>query len=182
MGKPDDWVRIVMHQETEKWVSELGPERLDAFEISGKKWARFPFRTYDNSEYPDLDICETAPEGQYDIIFAEQVWEHLKYPYRAAKNVLKALKPGGHFLVTVPFMIRNHPHPIDCTRWSADGLVYFFEECGFNPQSIRANHWGNKECLLENLEKWVKYESGKHSLEHNDKFPLTSWALAQKFS
>ena len=123
MGKPADWVRIVMHQETEKWVSELGPEKLDAFEISGRKWASFPFKTYCSSEFPEFDICEAAPKGQYDIIFAEQVWEHLKYPYRATKNALSALRPGGYFLLTVrPFHDQkarssSRLHEVEC-RWA----------------------------------------------------------------
>ena len=180
MGKPADWVRIVMHQETEKWVSELGPEKLDAFEVSGHKWARVPFKSYESSQYPELDICNSAPDGNYDIIFAEQVWEHLKYPYRATKHVLQALRPGGYFLVTVPFMIRRHPHPTDCSRWSAEGLKYFLEECGFDPDTIRSNDWGNRDCLLANMDKWVRYDEENHSLENDENFPLTTWALARK--
>ena len=181
MGKPADWVRIVMHQETEEWVSELDVENLDAFEISGSKWSNFPFRSYTNAHYPEFDICKQVPAGSYDIIFAEQVWEHLKYPYRATRNAMKALRPGGYFLVTVPFMVRKHAHPMDCTRWSADGLAFFLEECGFDPKTIRSNHWGNRDCLMQNMDKWVRYDETKHSLRHNDNFPLTTWALAQKF-
>lgn len=180
LGKPPDWLRVVMHQETESWVSDIGFEKLDAFEISGKKWGRFPFKSYANSFYPDHDICESAPEGTYDIIFAEQVWEHLKYPYRATQNVLNALRPGGYFLVTVPFMVRHHPHPIDCRRWNATGLKYFLEESGFDPKTIRSNHWGNRDCLEANLDKWVRYDEASHSLEHDDNVPLVAWAIGQK--
>ena len=28
-------------------------------------------------------------ENKYDLIIADNVWEHLKYPYRATKNVFK---------------------------------------------------------------------------------------------
>lgn len=180
MGKPADWVRIVMHERTEEWVRGLKPELLDAFEISGKKWGRFPFRSYENAFYPDLDICEAVPQGSYDIIFAEQVWEHLKYPRRATGHVLQALRPGGWFLVTVPFMIRNHPTPLDCSRWSADGLRYFLEDCGFDAGSIQSDQWGNRDCLIANLDEWVRYDKPSHSLENDERFPLVAWAMGQK--
>ncbi len=180
MGKPPDWLRVVMHRECEEWVSQLRPENLDAFEISGHKWQRFPFRRFDHGSYPEHDICQRPPKGQFDIIFAEQVWEHLKYPYRAAQHVMSALRPGGYFLVTVPFMVRSHPHPLDCSRWSADGLRYFLEECGFDAEQIRADQWGNRDCLEANLDKWVRFDEDAHSLENDPKFPLVSWALARK--
>lgn len=180
MGKPPDWVRAKMHEVTEGWIREMGPQNFDAFEISGHKWQRFPFKSYENSSYPGLDICESAPEGSYDIIFAEQVWEHLKYPYKAAQHTLSALRPGGYFLITVPFLIRTHRHPIDCTRWSAEGLVNFLDECGFERETIRSGQWGNKDCMLANLEKWVRFQEGVHSLENDDNFPVAVWALARK--
>ena len=178
MGKPADWVRIVMNRETERWVADLGPEKLDAFEVSGHKWGRFPFKSYANRMYPDLDICEQAPDGSYDVIVAEQVWEHLKHPYRATQNVLSALRPGGYFIVTVPFLIRRHPTPLDCSRWTAEGLKSFLEECGF--ENVRSDDWGNRACLEANLDKWVRYEEGTHSLENEENFPLVAWAMGQK--
>ena len=178
--KPAGWARVVMHAVTEDWIQELDPSSLDAFEISGSKWENFGFRSYQNSTLSTLDICEERPEGQYDLIIAEQVWEHLKCPYRATKNVLDALRPGGYFLVTVPFFIRSHPHPLDCTRWSADGLRYFLEETGFSPQSIRTDQWGNRECAIANMTGWPRYDARFHNLNNDDNFPVVVWALAQK--
>ena len=31
----------------------------------------------------------------------------------------------------VPFLIRVHNVPIDCSRWTEDGLKFHLEECGF---------------------------------------------------
>lgn len=180
MGKPADWVRIVMNRETENWLRDLDTANMDALEISGHKWQRFDFRSYRNSEYPALDICENKPDGMYGIIIAEQVWEHLKYPYRATRNVLESLTPGGYFLVTLPFLIRCHPHPIDCSRWTATGLKYFFEECGFDPASIRTDQWGNRDALVANLNAWTRFDEDHHSLENEVDFPVAVWGLARK--
>ena len=61
----------------------------------------------------------------FDLIIAEQVFEHLKWPYRAAKNVYRMLRPGGSFLITTPFLVRCHEMPDDCTRWTDTELKNF---------------------------------------------------------
>ena len=180
VGKPADWVRIVMNRETEKWLLDLDTGNMDALEISGHKWQRFDFGSYRNTRFPDLDICSEVPEGEFDIIIAEQVWEHLKYPYRATRNVLKALRPGGYFLVTLPFLIRQHCDPIDCSRWTATGLRYFLEECGFDSSSIRVDQWGNREALIANLDSWVRFDAERHALNNEERFPVSVWGLARK--
>jgi hypothetical protein len=38
-----------------------------------------------------------------DIIIAEQVFEHLLWPYRAVRNVFQMLTPNGALLVTTHF-------------------------------------------------------------------------------
>ncbi|MFD0917463.1 methyltransferase domain-containing protein [Pseudahrensia aquimaris] len=178
--KQPDWVRVVMQRETRAWIDGLEPDTLDAFEISGHEWGRRPFKTYSNAFYPDFDICAGAPDGKFDLIIAEQVWEHLRYPHRAAQNVLSALRPGGYFLITVPCLIRVHPTPDDCSRWTAQGLRYFLEEAGFDPAAIRTDQWGNKQCVIENLEKWPRYNAQEHSLENDPLYPVVAWALARR--
>ncbi len=181
MGNPADWLRVVMDAEIKAWVQYLNPSALDAFEISGHKWERLGFKSYKNAKFPEFDICQKPPHGEFDIIIADQVWEHLKYPYRAAQNVLKSLRPGGYFAVTVPFLVKLHPAPSDCTRWSAEGLKYFLEECGFDPNSIQANQWGNKACLIANLDKWIHYDSSR-DLTNEELYPISVWALARKIN
>ena len=41
-------------------------------------------------------------QKKYDLIIADNVWEHLKYPYKATKNVFDMLK-RWIFLVITPF-------------------------------------------------------------------------------
>ncbi|MEM6761528.1 MAG: methyltransferase domain-containing protein [Pseudomonadota bacterium] len=174
------WVRHVMDEATAQWVHELQPANLDTLEISGGKWAQTGFKTYRSLRYPEFDICQGALDETFDLIIAEQVWEHLAYPYRATKHVLQMLRPGGHFLITTPFLIKYHPHPLDCTRWSADGIKYFLEECGFDRSKIKSVQWGNKMCLKANFTGWALYEPQTQSLENEFKYPLVVWALAQR--
>jgi SAM-dependent methyltransferase len=176
-----DWMRIVMYRRCFAFIADLGPETLDTLEISaGPHWTReFRFRSYTGTSYPDFDICSQTLPARFDLIIADQVFEHLKWPYRAARNVLAMLRPGGYFVVTVPFLVRVHRSPTDCSRWTAEGLSYFLQECGFDAAGIRTDSWGNRACLKANLTTWSK-RGLLGSLANEPDFPLVVWAFAQR--
>jgi SAM-dependent methyltransferase len=81
------------------------------------KWRGYGFRRYRSVEFPAYDVCRDLLNDQFDIIIAEQVFEHLLWPYRAVRNVFQMLTPNGALLVTTPFLIRIHNDPEDCSRW-----------------------------------------------------------------
>lgn len=176
-----DWVRAVLYREAFARIRAMGPERLDVLEISGgNQWTRdFRFRSYRSTEYPGFDICaETLPQ-QFDLIIADQVFEHLKWPYRAGRNVLAMLRPGGTFLISTPFLVRVHRVPIDCSRWTEQGLSYLLQECGFKAEDIETHSWGNRACLKGNLTKWRK-RGFFGSLRNEPDYPIMVWAFAKK--
>jgi SAM-dependent methyltransferase len=176
-----DWMRIVMYRHCFAFIANLGPEQLDVLEISaGPHWAReFRFRSYTGTSYPSFDICSQTLPARFDLIIADQVFEHLKWPYRAGRNVFAMLRPGGYFVVTVPFLVRIHKSPLDCSRWSEEGLRYFLQECGFEDTGITTASWGNRACLKANLTAWRK-RGLFGSLANEPDFPLVVWAFAQK--
>ncbi len=175
-----DWARVVMHETCSRYVEDKGPKTLDVFEISGGSfWQKISFKSYQNSTYPDFDICSERLEKQFDLIIADQVFEHLSHPWRAVRNVYQMLKPGGVFLITTPFMIKLHPHPEDHTRWSETGLKNFLEEGGFDTDNIETDSWGNRACVRANLRRWAKL-GYFGSLKNEWKFPVTVWAFATK--
>jgi SAM-dependent methyltransferase len=153
-----DWLRVVMYKHCFEFIRKLGPENLEVMEISaGPHWVReFKFASYTKTEYPDFDICSHSLSLTYDLIIADQVFEHLKWPYRAGRNVFEMIKPGGYLLISVPFLVRVHKSPVDCSRWTEDGLFYFLQECGFPEAGIRTHSWGNRACLRANLSTWRK--------------------------
>jgi SAM-dependent methyltransferase len=178
-----DWVRVVMYQKCFEFIGGLGPQNLDAMEISaGPQWSReFTFRSFTGTHYPAFDICTQTLPQKFDLIIADQIFEHLKWPYRAARNVHAMLKPNGYFLIATPFLIRVHKSPIDCSRWTEEGLFFFLQECGFEPESIKTDSWGNRACLKANLNGWPKRGFAK-SLVNEPDFPVMVWAFAQKTS
>lgn len=174
------WCRVVMDAETRRLVESLPHPRLSVLEVSGEKWRGFGFRSYTALSYPQFDLCERALDERFDLIIAEQVFEHLLRPGRAAANVFTMLRPGGHFLVTTPFLLKVHPDPQDCSRWTETGIRLLLAQAGFPPGGITSGSWGNRECLIANLDEWAPYDPRRHSLRNDPELPVVVWALARK--
>lgn len=180
--------RVVMQRTTRRWLEALPLDRMDAAEVSGKFGTRFEFRSYQRFRYPAHDVCagpyrdEEGAALSFDIILANQVWEHLDRPYAATRNVLEMLRPGGYFWVAVPFFIPWHGDPVDCSRWTARGLKNLLIEAGFEAQNVQAAQWGNRAAALRNFETpWPPaYDRARDDLTNEPDFPICSWALAQK--
>lgn len=178
--------RIVMQKTSRQWLRDLDPSRLDAAEISGAWGESLGFRSFQSFYYPDFDLCEGAIKDddgkvlKYDVILANQVWEHIDKPYAATRNVLRMLKKGGWFWLAVPFFIPYHAVPVDCSRWSARGLRNLLIEAGFDETSIKADQWGNRAAALRNLELPWPPQADKDDLTNDPDFPLVAWAMGQK--
>lgn len=182
------WCRKVMNDKTLEIVTALNTETMDALEISGGYWREMcKWKTYDSVHFPHFDLnYDVLPHKTFDFIFAEQVLEHVKYPYRAVRNVYRMLRSGGRFLVTTPFLIQVHGVPLDFTRWTEDGLKYLLEEGGFDVHGCSTGSWGNLECVIADLSScaqgkgWNYYDADKHSLVNHSDYPSVVWAVAQK--
>jgi len=116
----------------------------------------------------------------WDLIIAEQVLEHLISPHKAICHAYEMLRPNGWFIVTTPFLIKLHPQPNDCSRWTETGLENILAENGFSNDNIQTGSWGNKQCVIANFNKWVKYKPLIHSLNSEPDFPIVVWAYARK--
>jgi SAM-dependent methyltransferase len=176
-----DWVRVAMYRHAFGFIEQLTPEQLRVMEISaGSQWrSRFAFKSFTGTSYPSFDICKDVLTEQFDLVIADQIFEHLKWPARAARNVYAMVRPGGYFIIATPFLVRYHPSPIDCNRWTAEGLSYFLQEAGFPEAGIQTFAWGNRACLKANLSAWRK-RGFFGSLRNEPDYPIMVWAFAQK--
>lgn len=64
----------------------------------------------------------------FDVIYSNNVFEHLKRPWIAAQNLSKMLKPGGILITVVPFSQRYHEDPQDFFRYTHTGIASLFED------------------------------------------------------
>lgn len=176
-----DWVREVMYEECFAYLHSLRPETRDVLEISaGPQWRRnFTFRSYTETQYPEFDICAQALPRSFDVIIADQVFEHLPWPYRAVRNVHAMLRPGGVFIIATPFLVRVHNVPLDCNRWTETGLSYLLQEGGFRSEAIETRSWGNRACVVGNFRRWRK-RGFLGSRRNEPNFPVMVWAYARR--
>jgi SAM-dependent methyltransferase len=174
------WANIVMDQQTARLIGELDCARLSALEISGQKWKHHGFCSYRSVWFPHYDVCSGALDERFDVIIAEQVFEHLLWPHRATRNLFRMLNLGGALLVTTPFLIKIHNDPVDCSRWTETGIRYLLAEAGFDLDHITTGAWGNRACIRANWKRWTAYRPWQHSLKNEPDFPIHVWALARK--
>jgi SAM-dependent methyltransferase len=179
--RDQQWARVVMDAATERFVRSLDYTALDALEISGRKWASFGFKSYRSAAYPDYDLCERPlATEEFNLVIAEQVLEHVLWPYRAVRHAWAMLRPGGVLLVTTPFLVRVHAFPTDCSRWTETGLKYLLAEGGFGLENVQTGSWGNRACVRANFRRWASWVPWLHSLRNEADFPVVVWAFAKK--
>lgn len=172
--------RTVAYRAIDARLDSLGCESLDALEIAaGWKWRQRQWGSYAEMNWPEYDICEHVLPRQFDVVIADNVWEHLLHPWRAAGHVLQMLKPGGLFINVTPFLIRQHLVPTDCTRWTELGMRHFLEDVGFDGASIETGSWGNAAAVKANFHRWSR-TGWRRSFPNEPNFPLTVWAFARK--
>lgn len=180
--------RVEMQKSSRRMIKALAPETLDVAEVSGKWGQMFSFRSYRQFLYPTWDVCagpyrdDDGKVMKFDLILANQVWEHLDRPYAATNNVRRMLKKGGHFWLAVPFYIPFHAAPMDNSRWSARGLKNLLIEGGFHEDEIEAHQWGNRNAARRNMEDdWPPhYDDTRDTLENDPQMPICAWAMARR--
>ena len=79
---------------------------------------------YDGGAFPVAD-------AQFDSILCNQVLEHVFNPDPFVAEIARALRPGGHLLLTVPFVWDEHEQPFDYARYSSFGLAALLKRHGF---------------------------------------------------
>jgi SAM-dependent methyltransferase len=66
-----------------------------------------------------------------DTVILKDVLEHLPYPGKCISEIKRVLKPGGKFLLQVPFIYPTHDAPLDFLRWTIHGLRQLAHDFGF---------------------------------------------------
>jgi SAM-dependent methyltransferase len=177
------WCRVVMNRECDALIDALDTGSRTCLEISGQssRWANRQWASYAATAYPEYDVCDKPLPGEWDVVIAEQVLEHLADPQKALDNIYAMLRSGGVALITTPFLIKFHAFPKDYSRWTEDGMREELKRSKFS--QVTVGSWGNRECLLADMtndENWTYYRARRHSLRNDPRFPIVVWAFAQK--
>jgi SAM-dependent methyltransferase len=177
---PQQWQRLVMNGVVDAHIESLDPATRSACEISGDLHADRPWREYAGLAYPEFDLCAPLQVGRrFDVVICEQVIEHVEQPWTAAANLRGLCEPGGRLIVSTPFLIKIHEHfgMRDYWRFSPRGLRTLLESAGLEVEEVGA--WGNRECVIGNLNRWSLYRRSLHSLANEPDLPVQVWAFAR---
>jgi SAM-dependent methyltransferase len=175
----DQWQRVVLNRAVDAHLRALEPARLTAAEISGGAHASKGWKQYVSLDYPQFDLCAPlAGQGRFDVVICEQVIEHVPDPSAAAANLRGLCAPGGHVVVSTPFLIRVHEEwgMQDYWRFTPRGLRTLLERAGLQVDSVES--WGNRACVRGNFDRWPAYRRW-HSLRREPKLPVQVWAFAR---
>ncbi len=177
----DHYQRRAMNSAIDRYLDRLGVEGLRAAEISGANHAHLAWKEHRSLDYPEYDLCgDLSDAGRYDVVICEQVLEHVVDPLLAARNLLRLCEPGGHVIVSTPFLIRVHELPEygmrDYWRFTPRGLRMLLERAGLEVESLGS--WGNRQAVIGNLHRWSAYRRW-HPLGNDPDLAVQVWAFAR---
>jgi SAM-dependent methyltransferase len=86
----------------------------------------------------DLGAPLPYPDGSFDTVLCTQVLEHVPDAELAMGEIARVLRPGGHALVTVPFLYPTHEAPYDFWRYTHHGLRGLVRRHGLEVRTLEA--------------------------------------------
>jgi len=92
---------------------------------------------------PGLDVLSFAAplpfrDGSFDAVLSTSVFEHVDNIDEAVAEVARTLRPGGRFVITMPFLYPTHEAPYDFWRLTHYGLRSLLQRHGFEVEEIAA--------------------------------------------
>lgn len=87
-----------------------------------------------------LDVQQPfpLPDASFDVVLAFNLFEHVYDYQRAPAEIMRIIKPGGRFVMCVPFLNEYHADPHDYFRYTAPALVRIWGAAGFKSLLLRA--------------------------------------------
>ncbi|MGV6996296.1 class I SAM-dependent methyltransferase [Desulfovibrio sp. QI0430] len=106
----------------------------------------------------DIIHCPEISSNSYELVFSNNVLEHVADPFAAGRECVRICRPSGLNVHLTPFSWRYHPCPKDFFRFTHSGLEILFNQTGdmktlqlgYDISRRRQNHYGGK--LKDNLD------------------------------
>ena len=134
-------------------VLEIGPDRdpstyrgivgptagWDTLDFASRTDVPLTYRTTEEYRFP-------VPDGEYDLVFAAQVIEHVRKIWRWVPELARVCRPGGLVIIINPVSWHYHESPVDCWRIYPEGMKALCDEAGLE---VITSRWESVE--LEKL-------------------------------
>lgn len=130
-------------------------------DISSRKEKNIHFQVYDGVHIP-------FEENSFDLIYCNQVLEHVQYPFELLKNIYRVLKVNGYFIGSTSNLEPYHSHSI--WNFTPYGFSFMMKSAGLQLIEIRPSidaitliirrglksppffsHWWNYESPLNHI-------------------------------
>lgn len=120
----DEYVMDLIRKYVNGVVLDCGAGRRSVY---FENVVNFEIVPYDTTDV--LGVGEVLPfkDNSFDAVISVAVLEHVKDPFRSAKEIIRVLKPRGELICAVPFLqpLHGYPHHYYMTH---QGLKNLFEE------------------------------------------------------
>jgi SAM-dependent methyltransferase len=109
-------------------IAWIGLDISDSPEASARTASDLNLYTFDGAHIPFAD-------GEMDLVYSRQVFEHVRYPADLLREIHRVLKPGGHLVGSTshlePFHSRSY------WNYTPYGFCMLLLESGFDAPTVR---------------------------------------------
>lgn len=87
-----------------------------------------------------IGYAEELPfaDASFDTILCTEVLEHTRHPFQVLTELARLLKPGGHLILSTPFIYPIHEAPRDYWRFTVYGLQKICQDNGLDIVEINS--------------------------------------------
>ena len=118
-------------------------------QVSGIDWPQTRHEAGYIDVYADLNEPVDVPDASYDTILSSSVLEHIWRHEIIWLEMTRTLRPGGHLILSVPFIYALHEAPHDYFRWTRFALEKACSETGL--EIVRLEPYGGGLDVLVDL-------------------------------
>lgn len=97
------------------------------------------------------EIVKTIGRSELGTVVMLSVLEHCDQPFALASNVSELLAPGGHLVISVPFVWMVHGYPDDYWRFTPSGVRKLFPRLSFEAPWMSTGRAGTLELADEQV-------------------------------
>tara|TARA_B100000029_G_scaffold476947_1_gene521518 strand:- start:11452 stop:12084 length:633 start_codon:yes stop_codon:yes gene_type:complete len=153
-------------------ILDIGGKKIDKRgKFKPNQYLTIFYLNNDKKSNPDYFLDANSfkiKEQKFDYFFLSEVLEHLEDPSLSIQSAHSILKENGIGFISMPFMYRKHPDPIDMQRWTDTKILKIFEENKFIVQTIKP--MGGLFCVINDFWMFSAINSKKNILGYINKF------------
>jgi SAM-dependent methyltransferase len=112
------------------WLAAVGVSELTPYDIAS---------SLAGAVIGPLEALPFA-DSSFDTILCNAVLEHVEKVDEVVGELARVLRPGGHAVISVPFLQPYHECPSDFRRYTKEGLVQLGEKAGLVAVEVNPVH------------------------------------------